>query len=40
MTPYLTDSCKYNVNTDVLWIPISGLSGDNIMYPVSPEKAP
>ena len=38
MTPFLAESCKFNIEKDIEWVPISGITGDNIMVPVSNEK--
>lgn len=40
MTPYLTEVCKYNIEKDIVWVPISGMTGENIMVKVSNERAP
>ena len=40
MIPYLSEVCKYNIEKDIEWVPISGITGDNIMTKVSSEKAP
>ncbi|OMJ80946.1 hypothetical protein SteCoe_18710 [Stentor coeruleus] len=40
MSPYLAESCKYNIEKDVEWVAISGINGDNILNKVSAEKAP
>jgi peptide chain release factor subunit 3 len=39
MCPYLQDSCHYDLSKDIDWVPISGLSGENIMKHVG-ETAP
>jgi len=31
LVPFLKDSCKFDVDKDVHWVPISGLNGDNIV---------
>jgi peptide chain release factor subunit 3 len=31
-------SCGYNIEKHVVWIPISGLTGENLMEPVSKHK--
>ncbi|OMJ67690.1 hypothetical protein SteCoe_35078 [Stentor coeruleus] len=40
MCPYLAETCKYNIEKDIEWVAISGITGDNIINPVSIEKAP
>lgn len=39
MIPYLAETCKYNIEKDIDWVPISGMTGDNIINHVG-EKAP
>lgn len=39
MIPYLVDTCKYNIDKDIEWVPISGITGDNIITHVG-SKAP
>ena len=40
MIPYLSEACKYNIEKDIEWVPISGLNGDNIITKVPSETAP
>jgi peptide chain release factor subunit 3 len=37
---FLKNSCGYNLEKCVRWVPISGLLGDGIMVPVDPAKCP
>ena len=39
MCPYLQDSCHYDLKTEIEWVPISGITGENIMTHVG-ERAP
>lgn len=39
LTPFLR-SCGYNPKKDLVFLPISGLLGDNIMKAVDPKKCP
>ncbi|CAG9324085.1 unnamed protein product [Blepharisma stoltei] len=39
MSPFLSEKCKYDLS-QVHWIPISGISGANIIERVKPETAP
>ena len=39
MIPYFTNACRFNVETEVIWVPISGINGDYIMQNVAREKA-
>lgn len=39
LSPFLK-SCGYNVKRDVIFLPISGFTGENIRDPVSPERCP
>jgi peptide chain release factor subunit 3 len=40
ITPYLENTCKFNMEKEVAWVPISGLAGENILNAVSAERAP
>lgn len=40
MSPYLIDVCKYNIEKDIVWVPISGITGENMIDHVSDQKAP
>lgn len=40
LSVFLKNSCGYNLEKSVKWIPISGLLGDNIMQKVDPVKCP
>jgi len=39
MSPFLTEKCKYDLNC-INFIPISGISGDNLLDRVKPDTAP
>ena len=40
MIPYLVETCKYNIDKDIEWVPISGITGENILVAVGKDRAP
>ena len=40
LSNFLKSQCGYNLEKSVKWVPISGLSGENIVVPVDTAKCP
>lgn len=38
LTPFLRDSCGYNIEKDIIFLPYSALNGDNMMEPISDPR--
>lgn len=40
LTPFLRDTCGYDVEKKVIWVPVSGFRGLNINSPIGKEACP